>query len=175
MALPAAISTATCTFGKGGDALGADVTISHVSIVADRRLIWSATGYPVYELEGDATADEVTGLVTIEVPHVDQAGFIDRAGNAVTNWRWTLRARVTEGNRTIHIAKPFQPVVGQGSVDLDALADEDASADAVTATVPAVTSVVGETGPVTAEQLQAALGNGVTEDPADPGFYLIGA
>lgn len=163
--LPVGVSTCTVNFGQAISFLGAgaaiNVTLSAViadvsSNIVEATIVHAATGVALYSGD-DALVTSANGdPITFAVPHVDQAGFVDAAGNAVTFWAYQLKGTIAFGKKKVSVSKTFQPVVGQATLDLDLIPDGAAEV-AVMAPIPAVTSVGGQTGVVTADQLAAAL------------------
>lgn len=146
MAWPNGMELVTVTVGSSlsffGDEQAIKVTVTPVIGGTVGRLVWAATGQPV--VFGSKTFTGVAGTVaSFTVPNPDQAGFIDGAGNAVTNWAYSAVVEVGSQRWT----QAFQPVAGQSSIDLDMVQDGQVSAP-VSAPVPAVTSVNGQTGAV---------------------------
>lgn len=176
MPLPAGITTATVTFGKAHGVLGTEATITG-TVALDRPIVWAATGDMLYTY-GDPVSSGPGNFLSFQFPHVDQPGFVDEGGNAVTNFAGILKARVTFGKQYFDINKSFQVFAGQSSIDLD-LVPGGSIVPGVTAPSAAVLSVAGETGVVDAEHLKNAIGAmSVTEletvlpakmtNPADP-------
>lgn len=146
MALPVGISTATVTFGKDRDILGANASVS-LRIVPSHTLVWEATGerIPAFEVTADA-AEGVVG--SFAIPHTDQDGFLNAAGAAITNWYYTIFGTVRRGSVSKTYRKVLQVASGTTTVDLD-LVPEDGTVGAVgSAPLPPVTSVNGQTGAV---------------------------
>lgn len=146
MAWPNGMELVTVTVGSSlsffGDEQAIKVTVTPVIGGTVGRLLWAATGHPV--VFGSKTFTGVAGTVaSFTVPNPDQPGFIDGAGNAVTNWAYSAVVEVGSQRWT----QAFQPVAGQSSIDLDMVQDGQVSAP-VSAPVPAVTSVNGQTGAV---------------------------
>lgn len=154
MSLPGGVSTCTVTFGVGVTYRGVPADSIEGVLTADRDIVHAATGIGIY-----STADSLTGeagYLSFVVPHVDQGGFIDSGGNAVTGWYYTLNATIRFGGERRQVRKRFQVVIGQTNVDLD-LVPDGPIIPGVTAPTAQVTSVAGESGMVTAEQLAEAL------------------
>ena len=122
MALPAGVTTATVTVGVPVTHTGAEVK-TFVSIEPSAFLVHAATGTPLVDfLEELAINEGVAGQFTL--PHTDQAGFTDEAGNAYTNWYYTARVTYTTPSKAKAKApkvKVFQITTGQTTVDLDKL------------------------------------------------------
>lgn len=154
--MPAEVTLCTVTFGPPVSYVGRGGLVS-VKLSATHTIVHQATGVQIRS--GDdllATVAEGENLV-FEVPHVDQAGFIDSAGNAITNWAYTLTGSIKFGDLTIPVLRTFQVFEGQDSVDLD-LVPDGAIIPGVTAPSAEVLSVGGYTGTVTAEQIADAAG-----------------
>lgn len=167
MALPVGVTTATVTFGKDVDLLGDNASVK-LKITPSHTLVWAATGERITPFDVESVAAEgVTGA--FNVPHVDQAGFVDRAGNTITNWYYTVQGTVTRGRSTIPYRKVFQVLTGTTSVDLD-LIEEDGNVGPVgIAPLPTVTSVNGQVGAVVLpEGLTASQVATQVEDPETP-------
>lgn len=146
MAWPNGMELVTVTVGSSlsffGDEQAIKVTVTPVIGGTVGRLLWAATGQPV--VFGSKTFTGVAGTVaSFTVPNPDQPGFIDGAGNAVSKWAYSAVVEVGSQRWT----QAFQPVSGQSSIDLDMVQDGQVSAP-VSAPVPAVTSVNGQTGAV---------------------------
>ena len=93
-----------------------------------------------------AAAGSVASFV---VPHVDQAGFINGSGAAVTNWSYVATVTYTSSTNSIATRTvAFQPFVGQSSIDLD-LVNDGTVTSPTTSPTATVTSVNGQTGAVT--------------------------
>lgn len=154
MALPAGVTTclvfknAPVSFGGGSAKVNIDITPSV-------RLIHTATGTPLADfVEAIAPADG--GIAQVLLPHTDQAGFQDEAGNAFTNWHYTARVRYEKtGNqpKTLPLLS-FQIATGQAQLDLS-LVPAGPAALPTSAPIATVTSVNGQTGAVDTN-LQAA-------------------
>jgi hypothetical protein len=95
----------------------------------------------------EATANDGVA-VQFTLPHTDQAGFQDEAGNAYQNWYYTATIQYQSGKVTKPaFTKVFQLAVGQTTVDLDLL-PSGSPAMPYTAPVATVTSVNGQNGAV---------------------------
>lgn len=155
MSLPVGISKCMTTFGKAYDVLGAEATIK-VKITPDRAVVWAATGDVIYPTSPTVSSGDFPS-VTFELPHVDQAGFVDVAGDAVTHWYYLIKATITFPDKsTQEVTKSFQPLVGMDSVDLD-LVPGGTVLPGVTAPTASVQSLAGETGTIDAATARAAL------------------
>ncbi|UJP39316.1 hypothetical protein [Cellulomonas palmilytica] len=162
MALPAGITTCTVTKSPPKDILGNAGVVKSATVKADRDLVWSATGETLYGQQEVPVAPVGDGL-SFPLIHVNQAGVLDpNTGLAVTYWYYTVKVTVAFGNRTQTDEYRFQPLQNQATLDLDKIQRKGLVLPSVSAPLPAVSSVVGYTGGVTAEQLLAGLGFPVT-------------
>jgi len=145
MPLDAGISQCTITYGVPKDFLGGDV-ITSLQLIPTHDITWAATGAPVLAFASNRSASaDVPGQFS--VPHVDQDGFTDAGGNSFKNWAYTaiIRYRSVETGETREVKKNFAPLVGQTTIDLDAIVSGPISIP-VTAPAAAVLSVDGATG-----------------------------
>lgn len=154
MALPAGITTCTVSAGPLVDFAGDDyvMTVEWQPVLdgvtgSIRSIVWEATGEPLVSFV-EKIVSTVGEEVTFDLPHVDQAGFVDGTGAAVTGWFYNVvvSARAIS-NQKYRKAKKFQVVVGQSTADFDLIVDGTVAIP-VTAPTPTVTSVNGETGAV---------------------------
>jgi len=145
MVLPAGVTTClvfkNAPVGFGGAAGGVEFEIT-----PSVRLVHTATGTPLVDfIESVAPADG--GVAQILLPHTDQDGFQDEAGNAFKNWHYTARVRLKRtGNQPKH--EPlfdFQLPAGQVSVDLSKV-PRGVAALPTSAPIAVVTSINGMTG-----------------------------
>lgn len=156
MALPENISTCAVTIGSLLDFAG-DTYIESVEWqpVLDgkayagnvRSITWTATGQALASFaEKVESADGEA--VTVDLPHVDQAGFIDGSGDAFTKWTYRVRVRARDASRKTYTKTKFiQPLVGQATADFDPIPDGTIGV-AVSTPSPVVISVNGDTGAV---------------------------
>ena len=146
MVLPAGVTTclafkkAPVTFGGGQAKVSLEVTPSV-------RLIHTATGTPLADfIEVVEPADGTPAQVLL--PHTDQAGFQDEAGNAFTNWHYTARVRFEKSNDKRHLPlTTFQLPSGQTEVDLSLIPSGPAAMPTL-APIAGVTSINGQTGAI---------------------------
>ena len=146
MVLPAGVTTclvfkkAPVTFGGGQAKVSLEVTPSV-------RLIHTATGTPLADfIEVVEPADGTPAQVLL--PHTDQAGFQDEAGNAFTNWHYTARVRFEKSNDKRHLPlTTFQLPSGQTEVDLSLIPSGPAAMPTL-APIAGVTSINGRTGAI---------------------------
>lgn len=180
MALPESVSKATVLAGTGIDFAGNDVnlTVKVTPVLGGNaeRIVHAATGTPVYAFTNEYKG--VSGPATFVVPHVNQSGFIDGSGNAVTNWAYKVEVTAEKGSSRKTHTKSFQPLVGQANIDFDTIPDGSVSAP-VSAPIPAVLSVNGQTGNVTvtvdAGVVASAVANYLTANPPSVSWGSIGS
>lgn len=148
MALPVGVETCTITFGSDVDFAGGPVSVSIVA-TPTHDLVWKTTGQRVLAFPISANAAEgVPG--SISLPVVDQDGFADGEGNDFTMWAYTLKVTYTGAGGKETVTKAVQPLSGQSSLDFDLLPTGQITSG-VSATIPAVLSVNGDTGNVTVD------------------------
>lgn len=168
MAYPAGVTTCNLTIGEAFSAFG-DEDFRITAIVTPyfgtqtNRIVWGATG-EVMPAFSKTYISIPGGSLTIPVPHVNQAGWYDPAGNAYTMWAYKVSITVTQGNQTLTWEQAVQPLTGQATVDLDEVPDGPIGAP-VSAPLPAVLSVNGSTGHVT-----VSAGAGVSDHGALTGL-----
>jgi hypothetical protein len=97
-----------------------------------------------------STLDPENGVAAaIVLPHVDQDGFLDSAGNAYTGWFYTASISYEYEGQMINLPdRDFQVVAGQLFADLSQIVWGIAE-PAMVAPIPTVTSIEGMTGAVT--------------------------
>ncbi len=151
MGFPAGMQLATIAFGIPLTVTGKDV-VAKVTVKPTSRVIWAATGQPLPEFSDSFTA-AAGQLGQFQVPFVNQAGFIDSTGAAVTDFAYQVSVSWEFGNeRPITSAKNLKPLVGQtGTIDLDLVPDGPVSVP-VTAPTAAVLGFGGRTGFVTLQE-----------------------
>ena len=170
MSYPTGVQLATLTFSNPITVLGNDATKTEISIEPTASVVWSATGQPVDNFE--ETVSPGAGMPgSLTAPFVDQDGFTDQAGNLFKNWAYKVTRKTHVAGKPIVIRKHWQPVIGQDVVDFDNLPGGSVGLP-VSAPTASVTSVNGQTGAVTIATSPTLT---FTEDPANPGLYLIGA
>lgn len=179
MSLPVGVVTKTLSIGRGFDALGNYAALRIVVTPffggTAQRLVWSATGEtleamtvtPSTQTEPDGDATE-----SIDLPVVDQAGWLDGSGNAITGWSYQVSVTPTftvAGVKTKMktYTKFVSPLSANSSpIDMDKLADGTA-ANPVLAPGMYVTSVAGVNGAaVSASDLATALNPQVVREGA---------
>jgi hypothetical protein len=123
MALPDGVTGAQVTssaVGLAGDKTWLELT---VTLGGTGPLVHAASGTRLLAAPVTVSGfDEVTSPV---LPHTDQEGFVDGAGNTVTNWSYVAAIVSTDrvGNR-IRQRFGFQLPTGQTVVDLDTVSGE---------------------------------------------------
>jgi hypothetical protein len=181
MALPVGVSTCEIRFGSPASGFAGEPVSVSLSVTPTATLIWESTGQPVIDFTITGAAVEgVPG--TVNLPHVDQAGFRDQAGNTVTHWAYVISGSWKSGSQAKSFRRVVQPLVGQTSIDLD-LVPEGAALPMVLAPTLPVTSLDGMTGALAATHLRNLGGlvgaRKMTETeyaaitPADDVFYVV--
>jgi lysophospholipase L1-like esterase len=164
---PIGVETTTILFGKGitvdGGMTSATLEVQIQFGGATKTAVWDGDGTPLYSFRVSAGAtDGEIGSVT--VPVVDQAGWLDDSQAEYKRWSYKLTEIPSyNGKAGTGRTKYVQPLSGQTVIDFDRIPDGGVGMP-VSAPVVPVTSVVGFTGPVTAEQLAAAGIGGMTEE-----------
>ena len=153
MVLPAGVTTCL-VFKKAPVSFGGTEGRVALEVTPSVRLVHTATGTPLVDFIESAAPIE-GGVAQVMLPHTDQPGFQDEAGNAFTNWHYTVRARHEKGSDKKHLPlTTFQIPSGQTEIDLS-LIPAGPAALPTSAPVAIVTSLGGLTGAVSAEQLSA--------------------
>lgn len=146
MALPAGITTATFTFGKDFDVLGESAAVS-LKITPSHTLIWSATGDRITAFEASTDADAGT-IGSFDLPHTDQAGFVNEAGDAITDWWYKIVGTTRLGQNSKTYTKNVQVTSDVETVDFDTLPINGTVGPVGSVALPTITSVNGSTGVV---------------------------
>ena len=147
MVLPAGVTTCL-VFMKAPVSFGGSAGGVEVEITPSVRLVHTETGTSLVDfIEAISPADGT--VAQLMLPHTNQAGFQDEAGNAFVNWHYTARVRL---KKTGHQPKSlplfsFQIPAGQTEIDL-ARVPHGVAALPTSAPVAVVTSVNGQTGAV---------------------------
>jgi YD repeat-containing protein len=119
-------------------------------VVPSATLVHAATGTPLVNFIEDVITTEGTSGQFV-LPHTDQTGFQDEAGNSYQNWYYTATITYATDKGTLPPrTKTFQLTTGQTVVDLDLLAT-GAPVLPYTAQTATVTSFAGRTGAVTVQ------------------------
>lgn len=154
MVLPVGVTTCL-VFKKAPVSFGGSQAKVLLEITPSVRLVHSATGTPLADYVESVNPEE-GGVAQVLLPHTNQAGFQDEAGNAFTNWHYTARIRYEKAGhqpKTLPL-QSFQVLSGQAEVDLS-LIPHGVPAVATSTPILAVTSINGATGAVDTN-LQAA-------------------
>jgi hypothetical protein len=126
MAYPTGVSLVSITTGAVTDFFGGDAAIT-----ATVTPVLKGTTHIVHEQSGAVlvpsamvfTASQGEGI-SFTVPHVDQDGWRDGAGNAYKMWAYRVVVKIaSKRNQDMPWTKTVQPVVGQALIDLDLVAD----------------------------------------------------
>lgn len=154
MVLPAGVTTAL-VYKKAPVSFGGSQAQVLLEITPSVRLIHTATGTPLADYV-ESVAPAEGGVAQVLLPHTDQPGFQDEAGNPFINWHYTARIRYEKQGhqpKTLPL-QSFQVPSGQAEADLS-LIPHGVPAIATSTPALAVSSIGGLTGAVSAEQLSA--------------------
>lgn len=151
MAFPPGVTTATISLGTMFDFRGNAVekVTAKVEVFLGgnaTKLNYRGTGQTV--VPSVFTVDAVEGMVSFQLPHVDQPGFFAGDGTEATYWAYIISIQATPlGSKAVKWVKRLQPLVGQDSIDLDNVFDGELTSFVSTPRAT-VTSVNGMTGDV---------------------------
>ncbi|QDG65862.1 hypothetical protein NIBR502772_06190 [Pseudarthrobacter sp. NIBRBAC000502772] len=146
MVLPAGVTTCL-VFKKAPVSFGGTSGGVEIEITPSVRLVHTETGTPLVDFI-ESVAPSEGGIAQVMLPHTDQTGFQDEAGNAFINWHYTARVRLKKtGHQPKH--QPlfdFQIPSGQVTgLDLS-LIPSGVAALPTSAPILTVTSINGQTG-----------------------------
>lgn len=176
MTFPPGVSVCTVTIPEPIDHQGEKARV-RVQVDPSHMLVHQASGTALVKIAREVSED-ASGDVILYLPHTDQPGFVDHRGNTVTGWSYKLQVFFTgAAGKSSMVVKQFQLPTGVDALNPLLILDGPPVA-AVIAPGPTVVSIGGFTGVITEEQLATLLpapAATLTEDPENPGFYLIGA
>ena len=147
MVLPAGVTTCL-VYKKAPVSFGGSQAQVLLEITPSVRLIHTATGTPLADYV-ESVAPAEGGVAQVLLPHTDQPGFQDEAGNAFINWHYTARIRYEKQGhqpKTLPL-QSFQVPQGQTEADLS-LIPHGTPGIATSTPSLAVTSFNGKTGAV---------------------------
>ncbi|WNM72249.1 hypothetical protein SEA_GUSANITA_28 [Arthrobacter phage Gusanita] len=146
MAFPPGVTTCL-VYKKAPVAFGGGNAKVHMEITPSVRLVHTETGTPFADFV-ELVAPAEGAIAQLVLPHTDQAGFQDEAGNAFTNWSYQVRMRYEKSGSVKHLpVQSFQIPTGQESLDLSFVPAGPAALP-TSAPVGVVTSVNGQTNAV---------------------------
>lgn len=146
MPIPAGVTTAT-VHHDAPISFSGDPGRVMANFTPSATLVWEATGTPLAAFF-DAISPESGEPLEVELPHTDQAGFVDGAGNDVTDWHYSVKLWFfKDGQKISFPPRDFQLTSGQTLVDL-ALIPYGEAMDPTVAPQSYVTSVNTLTGEV---------------------------
>ena len=151
MAFPSGVTTATISLGTMFDFRGnaVDKVTAKVEVFLGgnaTKLNYRGTGQTV--VPSVFTVEAVEGMISFQLPHVDQPGFFAGDGTEATHWAYIISIQATPpGSKAVKWVKRLQPLVGQDSIDLDNVVDGELTSF-VSTPQATVTSVNGMTGDV---------------------------
>lgn len=164
MTYPSSVEIVTLTFGRSirtdGTEVPSTITVTPV-FTGTKTATWTATGTSLLPLTQVYKAEEGV-MGSIQLPVVDQPGWVDDAQNPYTGWTYKLLEAIPGVNQ--NRVKYFSPVMGQTVVDFD-LIPTGAVGTPTLGVIPAVTSVNGESGAVTLPM--------VSVDVDEDGYYVL--
>lgn len=172
MSFPDGVQVVTVTLETPLSAAGETGVFSGCQLEIDRKVIHGASGQTLYPNPVDVTPATPGDPVTFQVPYVDQDGFVDASGGAITGWHYVLSGAVQFGALKAQrfTPKPFQPLVGQtGPISLDLIPD----GVAVPATVTVNLAITAET--LRATAAEEALQGDVDDVTAGLAAHLVAA
>ena len=174
MAYPPSVSLAVVEAGSASTFFGdsASITAKVTPVLGGTKyIVHAATGHLMVPAPQTFTA-AADSVLSFSVPHVDQAGWQDSGGNAYTMWAYKVDVTVIIGNGRTSAkqswVKNVQPLIGQDFIDLDLVGDGTIGS-ALTAEIPELLSVNGQTGHVTID----GGGGTLSATETEPGVYVI--
>lgn len=153
MPLPVGVATATVTFGSPASTFFGGGVATRLTVEPTHALIHRATKAPLLNfIESAEAAEGMPGSITL--PLTDQEGFSLASDPLVdfTGWAYKVKGSWSYGGSQISFEKNFQLVAGQTVVDLDEIPGGSITLP-VSAPIATVTSVLGKTGAISAEDL----------------------
>lgn len=157
MSIPAGVTTAT-VHHDAPVSFGGEPGQVMARFTPSTTLIWAATGTPLAAFF-DAMSPSSGAPLSIELPHTNQAGFVNGAGNSVTNWYYSVKIWYFKDGQKIALpSRDFQVPTGQSSVDLALITSGTAVTPPASAPTATVTSLNGQTGNVVVAGLQSGQG-----------------
>lgn len=169
MALPSSAPTVLCELSKPLMADGTVGEIISASLEIDRIVIWVQSGETIYS-DPVTVFPENDGVLRFPVVPVNVDGMIDIVGNAVTNWRYTLRVNLLLADEQSKVVVyDFQPRE-DGTFDLDLNPQNGSSLPPVFVDGQKVTinNIVVNSDPEEFERLFDTLLPEKMSDPEDP-------
>lgn len=151
MAFPSGVTTATISLGTMFDFRGNAVekVTAKVEVFLGgnaTKLNYRGTGQTV--VPSVFTVEAAEGMISFQLPHVDQPGFFAGDGTEAKYWAYIISIQATPpGSKAVKWVKRLQPIVGQDSIDLDNVVDGELTSF-VSTPQATVTSVNGMTGDV---------------------------
>lgn len=146
MAIPPGVTTCL-VYKKAPVSFGGSAAKVHMEITPSARLVHTATGTPFADFV-ELVAPAEGSVAQLLLPHSNQPGFQDEAGNSFTNWTYTAKVKYEKGGVFKHVPpQSFQIAQGQTEADLSLIPSGPAALP-TSAPLASVTSVDGETGPL---------------------------
>lgn len=158
---PPGVTTALVTAGTAIDFAGSPARTISVKVTpilggTAKSITHEATGGDMGISVLSYSSDD-TGVVSFELPHTDQPGWVDGMQRPVPGWAYKADITINLPGGTLNKTKNFTIPSGQEHVDLDRIADGQIILG-VTAPAEVVSSVAGLTGAISRDALAEALG-----------------
>ena len=158
---PPGVTTALVTAGTAIDFAGSPartITVKVTPILGGtaKSITHEATGGDMGISVLSYSSDD-TGVVSFDLPHTDQPGWVDGMQRPVPGWAYKADITINLPGGTLNKTKNFTIPTGQEHVDLDRVADGQVILG-VTAPAEIVSSVAGLTGAISRDALAEALG-----------------
>lgn len=158
---PPGVTTALVTAGTAIDFAGSPARTISVKVTPSlggmaKSITHEATGGDMGISVLSYSSDD-TGVVSFELPHTDQPGWVDGMQRPVPGWAYKADITINLPGGTLNKTKNFTIPSGQDHIDLDRIADGQIILG-VTAPAEVVSSVAGLTGAISRAALAEALG-----------------
>lgn len=122
MAIPAGVTLCTVRLPASVTWQGGSSPIA-ATLTPSRTLFHRRSNTPLEAVTGSATGPSGPGLVLL-VPHSEQGGYRDAAGNSIASWEWHLTASYRNAaNVLVNLRKEFVIPRGVNDIDLTLVAD----------------------------------------------------
>ena len=122
MTFPAGVTLCEVRLPASATWQGGASTIS-ATLTPNRAVVHRRTNTPLAAVTGSATGPSGAGLVLL-VPHGDQNGYCDAAGNSISGWGYLLEASYRNA-ANVAVTVRRQVKIPRGAVYLDILSAVD--------------------------------------------------
>lgn len=165
MALPPGVTTCRLTFGSPASGFTGEEVTTDIEIAPSHSIFHQATGAPLLAIPIRKRAE--LGLPGyVDLPHTDQAGFVDASGAEFTGWYYKVSGTWAGDGARVQFDRNVQLLTGSAEVDLD-LVPKGSVTPAVSTPILPVTSFLGKTGPIELEDLDDLEIGGVADGSVD--------